>query len=222
MAIDKRRKAVLILECDSAKLAQQGLAFGDLLHESIGQGFRKIPITVLKVFDLEKLLEDLADLYRTGQKYRTVILIGHSNRKGLQIAEDMFLDWKAVANFFPLFEPNRIIALACEAGRWQPCAAIFGSLPTLKEIFASPLPADKSQAAIVVGKTIHVLGLSREDTRLNNLMQIVNFALTGNVMIHHTRKEFEDANDEDRKVWDEVVEPTLDVLSDLFGGNRNV
>lgn len=221
MTIDKRRKAVLILECDSSKLSEQGLALGDILQESIITTFPRNPIKLLKAFNLSDLLKDFATLSETNQKYKTVIIIGHSNRLGLQITQDKFLAWSGVAQFLPLFEPNRLIALACEAGKWQACSAMFSSLPTLNEIFASPLPADKTQAMIVAAKAVHVLGPRREDAGLNSFMQIMNFALTGNVMIHHTRKEFEEASEDDIHLWDGVIEPALEMINQLRG-NRNV
>ncbi len=208
--IDRRRKALLILECDSGKLERQNLALGNELRSYARIVFPKNPITFMQSYTEASLLERFAALYDTGQLYRNVILVGHSNRGGLQISADRFIDWTGVAEWLIPFEPHRVILLACEAGRWLPCAALFDRIPELKEIFGSPLPANKNQQHIVLARALHILGARKEDPGVIRLMQLGNFLFTKGVMFRRTRTEYERGGDEDGKIWTDFAEPLLE------------
>lgn len=189
--IDRRRKAVLILECDSDKLTQQNLALGDDLQKVVKQFFPKNPIHIIKSCAEADLLESVAALCKTGQLCRNIIVIGHSNRRGLKISADRFISWEGVANWINPFEPHRVILLACEAGHHLPCTALFGAIPMLKEIFASPVTAHKNQQYIVFGKVLHVLGTKKENLLLNQVMQLGNIIFTRGVMLSRSRENYE-------------------------------
>jgi len=190
MPIDKRRKAVLILECDSDTLSQQGLGLGKELFEVLRNTFPKNPLRLIRSRSLAGLLKSLAETVETGQKYATIIIVGHSSRNQLQISNDASFAWHSVAAFVSPFEPMRLILLACEAGREFPCVRVFENLPRLKEIFASPIFVAKNQIYLVIAKTLHVLGARREDFTLNQVMQVGNFVLTRGIMFHYKRTEF--------------------------------
>ncbi len=182
---------MLIMECDSAKLTQQNLAVSNDLEKFAKHTFPKNPIHCLKSLSDTELLKDVGELYETGQLFRTIVIIGHSNKTGLKISSDSFIEWRAVANWIESFEPHRVILLACEAGQSIPCAALFNGIPSLKEIFASPIPADKSQQYIILGKVLHVLIAKKENEVVNQLMQLTNIIFTRGVMISCTRADYE-------------------------------
>ena len=189
--IDRRRKAVLILECDSGKLTQQNLAVGSELERVATKVFPQNPIKYIKSFTEAELLKTIAALYETGQLFRSIVIIGHSDRNGLQIASDRFNKWSAVANWISPFKPHRVILLACEAGQSLSCAALFDGIPTLKEAFGSPINANKNQQYIVLARVLYVLGAKKENPFVNQLMQLANVILTQGVMLSRTRNDYE-------------------------------
>ena len=217
--IDRRRKALLIVECDSAKLALQNLALGNNLQNAVKLGFPQNPINLISSYAEADLLEELRTLYETGKPYRNIIIIGHSNQNGLQISSDRFINWEGVANWFKPFEPHRIILIACNAGRWLPCAALFDGIPTLKEIFGSPVPASKNQAYIVLLRILHILGVKKEDNELVRLMQVGNFFATQGLMFRRTRVEYENGGSGEGIIWT-FAEPIIDqLIKSLRAGN---
>lgn len=140
--IDRRRKALLIVECDSAKLARQNLALGSDLQNLVKLAFPQNAVDLVQACTDASLSEEFRRLDKAGKPYRTIVIVGHSNQYGLQITSDWFIKWEGVAKRFERFDPHRIILIACKAGRWLPCAELFSGIPTLKEIFGSPVPAN--------------------------------------------------------------------------------
>jgi hypothetical protein len=199
--IDRRRKAVLIVECDSATLVRQNLAVGDQLHAMVKLAFPRNRVELVRTATEGELLKGLGELAGDGQRYRSIIIIGHSNRNGLRLTADSFYEWPAIGRWLGPFDPHRIILMACEAGRWLPCAALFESIPDLKEIFGSPVPAHKNQMWVVLGRVLYALGARRAEGKWIGLMQAGNFLITKGVMFRNTRQEYERGNDAEGKDW---------------------
>jgi hypothetical protein len=215
--VDRRRKAVLIVECDSAKLERQNLALGNQLHSAVKLAFRRNPVDLVSADTQADLLKQLGAIAETGQRYRSIVIIGHSNRNGLQIASNTFAEWSAVAKWFDPFDPRRIILIACEAGRWLPCAALFNGIPNLKEIYGSPVPAHKDQALIVLGLVLHTLEAEQLDKGLIQLMQAGNLLITKGLMFRNTRRDYERGGDTEGAMWT-AAEPFLDQLMNSLRG----
>lgn len=146
--IDRRKKAVLILECDSETLVRQSLDLGDELQTSLKIASPDNPIDCIKSYTGARLLESFLALYETKKIYRNVIIIGHSNQNGLVLSADGLIDWRGVANWIKPFEPHRVILLACEAGQWLPCSALFETIPKLKEILALQQKSSKTKSIL--------------------------------------------------------------------------
>ncbi len=198
---DYRRKAVLVVECDSAKLAQQNLALGEQLCSLIKQAFPLNPVDLVQSDTEAGLLEKVRELHEKGRPYRSIIVVGHSNQDGLMISSDRFIGWGGVANWFKSFDPHRIILIACNAGRWLPCTALFSGMPTLKEIFGSPAPAHKDQAFAVLFIVLHILGAQKADADTLRLIQAGNFLLTKGLMLRRSRREYEESGVVEGLVW---------------------
>ena len=209
--IDRRRKALLIVECDSSKLTRQNLALGNVLRDWVKLAFPHNPVDLVQSYTEADLLEELRKLHDIGKPYRNIVIIGHSNQSGLQISSDRFVSWKGVANWFEQFEPHRIILIACNAGRWLPCAALFDGISALKEIFGSPIPASKDQGYVVLFRVLNILGAKKEDRDLIHLMQVGNFLMTKGLMFSRTRREYERGGSAEGTVWT-MVEPIINHL----------
>jgi hypothetical protein len=209
--IDRRRKGVLIVECDSAKLERQNLALGHQLHAAVKLAFPRNPVELARADTRADLLKRLGTLAETGQRYRSIVIIGHSNRNGLQLTSDMFFEWGAVARWFGPFDPHRIILIACEAGRWLPCAALFNGIPCLKEIYGSPVPTYKDQALFVLVLVLYALGAKQTDRALLQLMQAGNLLITKGLMFRNTRRDYERGGDAEGALWS-AAEAFIDAL----------
>ena len=107
--IDRRRKPLLILECDGATLDRQNLALGKELQNYVKLFFPQNPVTLIRSDTEAELSKAMAELFETGQSCRNIIVIGHSNRVGLKISADRFVQWEAVANWLVPFDPQRMI-----------------------------------------------------------------------------------------------------------------
>jgi hypothetical protein len=199
--IDGRRKALLIIECGSLKLSSQGLALGDGLQSSVQLAFPRNTVDQIKSYETHDLLEKLGKLRGKGKPYRDIVVIGHSNEQGLQISSDRFDDWPVIANWIEPFKPHRIFLIACHAGRWLPCASLFNGIPTLKEIFGSPVPANRDQVYFVMSLVLHRLGAKKIDAEFVKLMQGINLLTTQGLMFSRTRREYEQDGVVDGVFW---------------------
>lgn len=216
MKLDRRRKTVLILECDSQKLNDQNLALGEELQRQIELFFPANLISIVRSYNEANLLKHLGELSQTGQKYGTIIIVGHSNREGLKISADRAFSWQATGNWVAPFNPKQLILLACQAGRWLPCASLFDAIPTLNEITGSPILANKDQKHAVLAATLHILGAKKKDRELDQVIKFGNFLLTKGIMFSRTRIQYERGGDEEGVIWSEIAEPLIEQLMKGF------
>lgn len=215
--IDRRRKAVLIVECDIVKLERQDLALGDQLYAAVKLACPRNLVDLVRADTKANLLKQLGAIAETSQRYRSIVIIGHSNRDGLRLTSDAFVEWDAVANWFSPFDPHRMILIACEAGRWLPCAALFKGISGLKEIYGSPVPAYKNQALFVLGLVLHALKAEKIDKGLIQLMQTGNLLITKGLMFRNTRHEYERGGEVEWALWG-AAEPLIDQLMSRLRG----
>ena len=214
--IDRRRKPILILECNSDQLVRENLSVGKELSIWLEAIFPRNRLTLVEVQTRAQLLEEFAALKELKHFYGDVIVIGHSNRCGLQINADEFIKWEAVGNWLELFEPQHLFLLACEAGRWLPCAALFEKLSDLKEIIGSPVPASKQEQYFILAAALHRLDAKKADPKLLTFLQAANFLQNKGVMFRQTRAEYKRGGQEQGAVWTEIGEPLIDRFVKLW------
>ncbi len=89
--IDRRRKPLLILECDSNKLDQQNLALGSDLRNYVKLFFPQNPINFIRSDSEAELLKAMAEFFEAEQSCKNVVIVGHSNKSGLKISADRFV-----------------------------------------------------------------------------------------------------------------------------------
>lgn len=70
--IDLRRKSVLIVECDSIKLANQSLSVGCDIFRILKLLFRNNPIEIVQTTTEAKLLDTIHKLTETKRKFRNM------------------------------------------------------------------------------------------------------------------------------------------------------
>lgn len=210
-AVDLRRKSVLIVECDTIKLAHQSLSIGSKIFKILKSLFNSNPIELIEITTEVELLKKFSELAYIKRKFRNIIIIGHSNQKGLRISSDRFVKWSGVASWFATFEPQRILLIACNAGRWLPCAFLFNGIQSLKEIYGSPIPTSNNQAYFVILATLYILDAKKTDPLLFQISQLGNFILTKDVIFKQTRYEFQKGGRTEGVLWT-VAEPFIEKI----------
>lgn len=190
--IDKRRKQVLILECDSRTLDTQNLAIGDDIKIALLTAFPKNGIDLIKDNDRDNFEPELdAVLRKYKNPCKTIILIGHGNESGIKLNLNRFADWQELGSIIEPFHPEQLIFLACRAGDVSACEILFDTVASLRQIFASPINVSKSQQHIVVQKVLYTLSAQKENPLLVNLLQTFNALMTKEWMFSRTRAEHE-------------------------------
>jgi hypothetical protein len=190
--IDKRRKQVLIIECDSSTLEAQNLAVGSEIKNAIRKRFPKNGIDLIEIVEKDAFDGELDVVLR---KYKmpckTIILIGHSNENGIKLTTNIFMNWTELGCMLEPFAPEKLIFLACRAGDIKACEIMFENIPSLRQIFASPVNISKFQHNIIVQKVLLTLSSQKENQFLVNFMQTVNALVTKEWMFSRTREEYE-------------------------------
>jgi len=191
-SVDKRRKQVLVIECDSNTLEAQSLAIGDEIKTELQKAFPKNGIDLIKATAKSNFDRELDIVLR---KYRrpckTVILVGHGNESGIKLTSELFMGWQDLGSILEPFAPEQLIFLACRAGGIAACEILFDSIPSLQEIFASPINVSKTQQDIVVHKVRYTLSAKKENPYVVNLLQTANALITKEWMFKRTREEHE-------------------------------
>jgi hypothetical protein len=210
--IDLRRKSVLIVECDSAKLVSQSLSVGRQIFDVLKVLFRSNPIDIVETTTKAQLLYKFGEFAEKKRKFQNIIIIGHSDENGLE----MFCNsgkkpWTTVANWFEKFQPHSIYLIACRAGRWLPCSSFFNGIDSLKVIYGSPVVADKNQAWFVTLVTLYILGTRKPDKQILSFGQLINFLLTKGVVFRRGRSEFEKDGGSEGVKWT-LVEPFIEKI----------
>lgn len=130
---------LLIIQCEPDKLAQQGLDFGSKVSALCSLPFRKKRIVSAKAYSKDKRCRTLGETLQSHDRFRTVLIVGHSNEYGLQLTPDQFYDWKAVGEWLKPFQPEFLLLMACQAGRSSSARILFQQVPSLREVYASPV-----------------------------------------------------------------------------------
>ncbi len=194
---------VLIVECDSGKLVQQGLSVAETLSDfeqawrmalgsMIGQVHKsESPISheILRIHDNRELLAGLQELVEKYSNARTILLVGHANEVGLRMTPSHFASWSEVGNWFLPLKPTQVALLACKSGQPEAVKALTAALPTVRNVLAAPGLAVKPlwpwMSAWLLAKSFKVT--IPPDVQL--LLQCAAALVTKSVVYHWDRKE---------------------------------
>src|SRR5260370_32259542 len=95
-----------MLESDSRKLAADGLNSSTVFANLAQGAFTNRQIVLVKTSTEDKLKEDLADTLKKYGRFRSILVVGHSNESELQLTTTDCYSWTAVANWLQIFEPE--------------------------------------------------------------------------------------------------------------------
>ncbi len=105
-------------------------------------------MTLLQTSTTRELPEQFARAFGEHGRSKAILIVGHSNDAGLQLANDLFCDWGTVGAWLKPFELQFVVLAACEAGKSNAVLDLFEPLTkTLHDVYASPAKLYAPQAA---------------------------------------------------------------------------
>lgn len=183
------RAHLLVIECDTAKLAGDKLNFGRPFAESLISLFPGKRIALVQTYSEAALLCDLAKVFAEYGRFRSILVIGHSNESGLVLTADGLRSWDVVGKWLRQFEPEFCFLAACEAGRSAAVRELFAPIPKLRQIFASPVTVYPEQLSPLAALVFMLLKDGRIDEGGSSFLRFTNYALTGGQLFRWKRRE---------------------------------
>jgi|SRR5579872_3314121 len=218
----KSRSHLLVLECDTRKLAADGLNLGSSFGQLAKTLFPLKRIAVVRTVTEQQLKEDLAAVFQEYGRFRSILIVGHSNEAGLMLTGDGLRSWDVVAKWLQSFEPEFCFLAACRAGRSEAIRGLFKPIAALKQIYASPAALYKNQLpplAILIGM---LLKDGRIDQDQSGTLRIVNYILSGGQLYRWKRRETGPGEEIKAQLLDAVASlldrGSWDLLERLFPG----
>jgi len=222
IARPKPRSHLLILECDSTKLAADGLNLGHAFGELVKKLFPQKRIAVIRTSTEQQLMEDMAAALKEFGRFRSVLIVGHSNEAGLVLTADGLRTWEAVGNWLQPFAPEFCFLAACRSGRSEAVRNLFKPVPALRQIYASPAALYKNQLpplALLIGM---LLKDGRIDEDHSGALRLANYFLSGGQLFRWKRKELGPGEEIKARLLDTAAalldQGTWDLLERLFPG----
>jgi len=193
---------LLIIECEPDKLGQQQLDFGTRINALLSLPFPKKKIVLVKASSRDELCRALGETLEKHDRFRSILVVGHSNEKGLQLTPREFYNWKAVGEWLKPFQPEFLLVAACSAGRSTGIRQLFERIRTLREIYASPVTLFRDQThpfALLLGAVVRDRKINE---RFLRTLQVTGYLFTDAVIYQFKRKETRDGNELERLGWD--------------------
>jgi len=195
---------LLVLECQEQKLAGQALDFGSKTVPFLKALFPTKLLVLVPTSSLSELGPSLAELSAKYGRFRSVLIVGHSNAVGLQLTNDQFCSWQAVGQWVTKFEPKFLFLAACEAGRSEAVRSLFAPIPSLQEVYTSPIKFYAGQSAPLVGLITLALKDRKIDSDASSFMRTLNYAMTGGQIFRWRREEVGKGEEFSAKLWDSL------------------
>lgn len=210
----QNKPSLLIIECDSPKLQSQGLSCVDEIQVTSQLWADTV---VVKGGSQSELCRDLGNL--ANRRFEYILVIGHSNIKGIVLMSDRPpVLWADFSSWIVDFKPKKIVLIACDAGRYLTFAALFAQIPTLREVYGSPIRAGKNLA-----KAMHILlpilyNAKAEDSPGVRITQLYTWLITKEVLFRYTRQGVNDvAHDPSALLFTSLLESCY---PDMFAAFR--
>lgn len=203
------RKDLLIIECDAAHLVADRLHLGTaydclLAHPLLSPILPRKTVTLVKTSTAGKLPEQFARAFDEHGRSKAVLIVGHSNEEGLQLASDLFCDWRIVGKWLRPFEPQFVVLAACEAGKSKAIRELFEPLKKLRDVYASPVKLYAPQAAALAVLIGMRLWYGEMEDKHSRALRIVNYIGTGGQLYHWRRKETGAGQEISPEFWDHL------------------
>ena len=192
---------LLVIECEPKKLAQHQLDFGSKITTLLRLAFLNKKIVLVKASSRDELCRALGETLQAHDRFRTVLIVGHSNAQGLQLTPDDFYEWSTIGGWLKPFQPEFLVLAACSAGRSEGIGHLFEQIKTLREIYASPISLFRDQThpfALLLGA---VLKHRKIDETFRGL-QSAGYLFTDAIIYRFKRKDTRPGNELEQFAWD--------------------
>jgi hypothetical protein len=182
--------SLLILECDTEKLASQRLSVASDL-KSIAQILpTKLSVEIALIRSKDDLTNRFAEYAHKYRGIKLVVVIAHSNATVISLAPELSnTPWMGFAQWLKPFNPQKLVCIACKAGQYPPSRTLFDEIPKLTEVYASPIELWIHQVETMKLLIPYLLMTSRVDSDLIRLGQWISLAANGGVILYIRRRQ---------------------------------
>jgi hypothetical protein len=184
----------------------QRLAIGTQLVQLLKPLFPRKKVDLLRTSTEGRLTNDFASIKEKHNRFNTILLVGHSNPQGLQLADGVFRQWAVVANWLAPFKPKTILLVACSGARFEGARALFEGLNSLRDLYGSPIELTSQQTIPLTVATLASLAGKPLSKDVNASIQAVNFMLTRGVSYHWSRDEVLNEQNIEAMFWNPVAD----------------
>lgn len=147
--IDKRKRKLLIIECDTPKLKAQGLSFSDDLNRVASTVLQDRVTYLIQTKEKELIPTQFAEAKQKACSYSVIVVIGHSDSNGIRLGENARYTWETFSNWLEPFRPQKLFLMSCQGGKTEVGRMLFKNLDSLKEVYGSPVLLTKPEAMTV-------------------------------------------------------------------------
>ena len=177
------------------------MTIADDLDYAVGMVLPHMKRKLVKFTSTNELLSALANCKKEHGHFQVIAVVGHSNKNGIRLAKDRFEKWAVFAKWIEVFQPSCCVFIACEAGRWLPCRAMFEGIKSLKEVYGAPSRLKKTQVATPILLILYLLSGGRVTPKIWTWVQPLVFVLTQALLFRQTRQNFLRAGSEEGIIW---------------------
>ena len=219
------RAHLLVIECDSATLARQGLHLGTAFGAAIKAMFPNKRIAIVRTSTEGKLREDLAGIFKEYGRFRTIVIVGHSNADELMLTSEGCRPWATIGRWLRIFEPEFLFLTACEAGQSVPVRDVFASAgESLKQIYASPVTLYKIHTAPIGVLIFLLLANGKINQEQSKALRIAHYITSGGQLYRWRKSDSGPGQELTGMLWDAVGNAMdfgpWDLFEQLFPGSR--
>jgi len=215
------RAHLLIIECESQKLARQGLHLGTGLGKLIQDWLPGKRVAIVQTSTEKQMGEDLAKAFQKHGRFRSVLIVGHSDAELLNMTGDGPRPWATVGKWIKIFEPEFLFLAACEAGQSEAVRKVFDAAgPSLRQIYASPVALHKIHTAPMGVLILMLLTQGRINPEQSQALRLVQYMVHGGQLYRWRANETGPGEELKGKLWDSIGKTLYfgewDLLKQLF------
>jgi len=169
-----------------------GTAFARLTNNDFARALRPHKrIVLVRTSSVDRLMRDLAETFDEHGRFRSILIVGHSNQAGLELTSDSVLcSWRGVGNWLQPFEPEYVFLAACEAGKSAVVRDLFVPMKkTLHQVYASPTTLHITQTPPLAVLILMLLYNGKIDETHSGALRLGNYILTGGQLFRWKREE---------------------------------
>jgi hypothetical protein len=171
------RNDLLIVECDSEELARTALNLGTWFGRVASIAFSRRRIALVQTSTAAKLEDDLDAAFTKHGRFRSLLIVGHSDENALAMASDAIVPWADVGKLIRRFQAKRLFLCACRAGHSKAVRSVFENAKSLRETYGSPVDLLKIHTApmgVLLAIELHRGRISQEESAGLRIASFIN------------------------------------------------